>query len=104
MTRRHPVVFLVDVDGNATGPSSRSFAPIWASSWTGAHRESAEEKDRVTRTLYTIGHSTRSTRELVDLLRAHGVEQVVDVRTLPKRVTTRSSTALRYRVRSTRSR
>ena len=40
--------------------------------------------DGATRTLYTIGHSTRTTRELVDLLRAHGVEQVVDVRTIPK--------------------
>ena len=36
------------------------------------------------RTVYTIGHSTRTTRELVELLRAHRVEQVVDVRTIPK--------------------
>jgi uncharacterized protein (DUF488 family) len=36
------------------------------------------------RTLYTIGHSTRTTRELVELIRAHGVEQVVDVRTIPR--------------------
>lgn len=35
-------------------------------------------------TLYTIGHSTRSTRELVELLRAHRVEQVVDIRTIPR--------------------
>ena len=35
-------------------------------------------------TLYTIGHSTRTTRELVELLRAHEVEQVVDVRVMPK--------------------
>jgi len=35
-------------------------------------------------TLYTIGHSTRTTRELVELLRAHGVQQVVDVRIMPK--------------------
>ena len=35
------------------------------------------------RTLYTIGHSTRATRELVELLRAHRVEQVVDIRTIP---------------------
>jgi uncharacterized protein (DUF488 family) len=35
-------------------------------------------------TLYTIGHSTRAIQELVDLLRAHGIEQVVDVRTIPK--------------------
>ena len=35
-------------------------------------------------TLYTVGHSTRTTREFVELLRAHGVEQVVDVRIMPK--------------------
>jgi uncharacterized protein (DUF488 family) len=35
-------------------------------------------------TIYTIGHSTRTTRELLELLRAHGVEQVVDVRTIPR--------------------
>jgi uncharacterized protein (DUF488 family) len=34
--------------------------------------------------VYTVGHSTRTTRELLDLLRAHGVEQVVDVRTIPR--------------------
>ena len=36
------------------------------------------------RTLYTIGHSTRTARELIELLRAHEVEQVVDVRTIPR--------------------
>ena len=35
-------------------------------------------------TVYTVGHSTRTTRELLALLRAHGVEQVVDVRTIPR--------------------
>jgi uncharacterized protein (DUF488 family) len=44
----------------------------------------AWKADGAGRTLYTIGHSTRTTRQLVDLLRAHGVEQVVDVRTIPK--------------------
>lgn len=34
--------------------------------------------------LYTIGHSTRAIREFVEVLRAHGVEQVVDVRTIPR--------------------
>ncbi len=33
--------------------------------------------------LYTIGHSTRSTEELVALLKAHGVRAVVDVRRFP---------------------
>lgn len=36
------------------------------------------------RTLYTIGHSTRSMEEFVALLRGHGVEQVADVRSIPK--------------------
>jgi uncharacterized protein (DUF488 family) len=35
-------------------------------------------------TVYTIGHSTRSAEELVELLRAHGVRRLVDVRTVPK--------------------
>ena len=35
------------------------------------------------RTLYSIGHSTHTARELVELLRAHGVERVVDVRAIP---------------------
>jgi uncharacterized protein (DUF488 family) len=33
---------------------------------------------------YTIGHSTRSIEEFVDLLRAVGVTFVVDVRTVPR--------------------
>ncbi|MGH8193411.1 MAG: DUF488 family protein [Woeseiaceae bacterium] len=34
--------------------------------------------------IFTIGHSTRSLDELVAILRAHGVERVVDVRTIPR--------------------
>jgi uncharacterized protein (DUF488 family) len=34
--------------------------------------------------IYTIGHSTRTIPEFVGLLKAHGVEEVVDVRTIPK--------------------
>ena len=47
-------------------------------------RERARTTAATPRTLYTIGHSTRTTRELVELIRAHGVEQVVDVRTIPR--------------------
>ncbi len=35
-------------------------------------------------TVWTIGHSTRSFEELVEALRAYGVEAVVDVRTVPR--------------------
>lgn len=34
--------------------------------------------------LWTIGHSTRPIEEFVDLLKAHGIERLVDVRTVPK--------------------
>lgn len=34
--------------------------------------------------IFTVGHSTRSFEELVELLRAHGVERLVDVRTIPR--------------------
>lgn len=35
-------------------------------------------------TIYTVGHSTRSLDEFVELLRAHGVGRLVDVRTIPR--------------------
>src|SRR5207237_5448256 len=31
-------------------------------------------------TIYTVGHSTRTLDELVEILRAHGVEAIADVR------------------------
>jgi uncharacterized protein (DUF488 family) len=34
--------------------------------------------------VWTIGHSTRSFDELVALLRAHGIDTLVDVRTVPR--------------------
>ncbi len=34
--------------------------------------------------IYTVGHSTRSLAELVEILRAHGVKRLVDVRTIPR--------------------
>ena len=34
--------------------------------------------------LFTIGHSTRQIDDFIHLLKAHGVQRVVDVRTLPR--------------------
>ena len=34
--------------------------------------------------LYTVGHSTRTLDELVELLRAHGIDVLVDIRTIPR--------------------
>jgi hypothetical protein len=39
---------------------------------------------RMKRTVYTIGHSTRSLDELAAILREHAVARVVDVRTIPR--------------------
>lgn len=34
--------------------------------------------------IYTIGHSTREIDEFIDLLKAHEIVQLVDIRTIPK--------------------
>ncbi len=34
--------------------------------------------------LYTIGHSNREMRQLLGLLEAHGIKEVVDIRTIPR--------------------
>jgi uncharacterized protein (DUF488 family) len=35
-------------------------------------------------TVFTIGHSTHPIAEFVEILTAHGVETVVDIRTVPR--------------------
>jgi uncharacterized protein (DUF488 family) len=35
-------------------------------------------------TIYTIGHSTHTVEEFIDILRAYGIEKVIDIRTIPK--------------------
>jgi uncharacterized protein (DUF488 family) len=35
-------------------------------------------------TIFTIGHSTRPIAEFIELLQANGVEQLLDIRTIPK--------------------
>jgi uncharacterized protein (DUF488 family) len=35
-------------------------------------------------TIFTIGHSTRPIAEFIELLQSNGVEQLVDIRTIPK--------------------
>ena len=44
---------------------------------------SAERKPTTPRVL-TIGHSTRPIEEFVELLRQHGVERLIDIRTIPR--------------------
>ncbi len=35
-------------------------------------------------TVFTIGHSTRTAAEFIGLLQAHGIKQLIDIRTIPK--------------------
>lgn len=35
-------------------------------------------------TVYTVGHSTRSIDDFIDLLKHYGIEEVVDIRTMPR--------------------
>ncbi|MDD4183347.1 MAG: DUF488 domain-containing protein [Candidatus Omnitrophica bacterium] len=34
--------------------------------------------------LFTIGHSTHTTEQFISLLKAHGIKQLIDIRTIPK--------------------
>jgi uncharacterized protein (DUF488 family) len=43
-----------------------------------------ETDPKPTLTIFTIGHSTHSLEEFVDMLKAHDIAKVVDVRTIPK--------------------
>ena len=44
----------------------------------------AKEHAKTGMTIFTIGHSTHPIEEFVDILKAHGIEFVADVRTIPK--------------------
>ena len=41
-------------------------------------------RSRAPLTIFTIGHSTRPIDEFIELLRANGVTQLIDIRTVPK--------------------
>ena len=41
-------------------------------------------RKKVQATIFTIGHSTRPLAEFIEMLRVHGVERVVDVRSIPR--------------------
>src|SRR5690348_3596324 len=38
----------------------------------------------IPRGIFTIGHSTRPIEDFIALLKAHGVEQLIDIRTIPR--------------------
>lgn len=44
----------------------------------------AKPDPKESRSIFTIGHSTRSSEALIALLKAQGVERLVDIRTIPR--------------------
>jgi len=42
------------------------------------------QKESRPRIIFTIGHSTRAIEEFISLLKSNGVEQLIDIRTIPK--------------------
>jgi uncharacterized protein (DUF488 family) len=46
-------------------------------------RRTAGDRQDVTTTVYTVGHSNHEAQRFVALLRQHGIEQIVDVRSSP---------------------
>jgi uncharacterized protein (DUF488 family) len=44
----------------------------------------AIREKKMSATVFTVGHSTRTLKEFIDLLRANGIRQVVDIRTIPR--------------------
>jgi uncharacterized protein (DUF488 family) len=49
----------------------------------GGFRRAGEREGNIP-TVFTIGHSTRSYGEFLEILRAHGIKRVVDVRSIPR--------------------
>jgi len=43
-----------------------------------------ERKSEHKPTVFTVGHSTRSVSQFIEIIRAYGIKKVVDIRTIPK--------------------
>ncbi len=43
-----------------------------------------QNQQTMTQMIWTIGHSTKPIEDFLDLLKAHGIERLVDVRTVPR--------------------
>ena len=64
-----------------SAPASRK--PTSTSPTASTSREIAGP-DSAKPTIFTIGHSTRTIEEFLSILKAHGIQRLVDVRSLPK--------------------
>ncbi len=63
----------------------RESCPFQRLSHSAFHKRSRlTPRQKKPRTVFTIGHSTRPWEEFRDLLRTHGIQSVIDVRTVPR--------------------
>jgi len=51
--------------------------------WRGCRRRVSKKTDNQKTTVWTIGHSNRSIKDFMDMLREHKIEVLVDVRSFP---------------------
>lgn len=79
----------VDAPHLAARRAKRPIAPASDCRKDRAKPSDASAKEKAKRgncrtTLWTVGHSTRSVADFIALLCAHGIQQLVDVRTIPR--------------------
>lgn len=65
-------------------PRRRSTAPTSASPRPAASSAESRNEDETRCKVLTVGHSTRPIEAFIELLVAHGVTQLIDVRTVPR--------------------
>src|SRR5665213_2644519 len=82
---------MISASGNQIGrrsPKSVRSAPIVLESEAATSiKQPARRRDKAKQNsivIFTVGHSTRPIEEFEDLLIAHGVKQLVDIRTIPR--------------------
>src|SRR5689334_6058173 len=63
---------------------SQSASTHWRKMLPQRETQRDDVRDNYVMVVFTIGHSTRPIEEFIDLLKSHGVQRVVDVRTMPR--------------------
>lgn len=71
------------------GESISGFHADWFGGWSSLGRANPRQEPRSRkapneRVVYAVGHSTRPVAAFIDILRAHDVDTLVDIRTIPK--------------------
>lgn len=81
--RRGAFIRRVPDDTKYSGGAAIHSPPVQPTLTEDPARRKAKVNDRLT-TVWTVGHSTRRVNDFVALLQVHGIQQLVDVRTVPR--------------------